>query len=799
MLMAGNRERNRRGGGRSARAPKAKPASAKVNRSLPIWLARGLALLLPLPLLVVVELGLRMGGYGYPTDFFIASEHNDQPVWIENARFGWRFFPRGIARAPRAQLIPRNKPEGTIRVFVFGESAAEGDPEPAYGFSRILRVLLEEQDPEQPYEVINVAMTAINSHAIRTIARQCAKMEGDFWIVYAGHNEAIGSFGPATVLGAKLPSLWLIRATLGLKATRIGQLIEQALAPSARATTWGGMEMFLEQRLHRDDPRLRAMYSNFERNLVAIARMGRRSGAQVLLSGIPANLADCPPFGSQTIPGLTKAQLADWRRHVDRGIELDGDGRIAEALDAFDEAAKIDPTHAELQYRLGRCLLALNRVAEARASFQHALDADTLRFRADRRLNEILARVAEREGYRFIDAGKALERDSPHGIPGETVFYEHVHLTITGNYRLGRTFAEAIVQDEARGSGSTPPDWLPLARCAELLAYTDWSERAIHQELLRRLARPPFIGQLDHPARMQRFQERLAELNAVMEPERLREVESVFRAALARAPSDPVLHEQFAAWFTEQQRWSEAMTHLEAVIALLPQSARTHVALGSLLVETGRPEEARARYEQALFWRPDFADAFHGLGLVELYTGDHAAAAARFSEAVGRDPAHANAYYNLGIALSHLGDLDQARLSYEQAVVIEPDHDKAHTNLGNLLVRQRQFSEALKHFSEAIRIQPHRAAYHNNLGTGLAQSGRIADAIGPYREAVRLNPGHLEARVNLGNAYLQTKQYDEALRQIRAALAIQPDFVPALRVLAKLAPGDAALLAPESH
>jgi enoyl-CoA hydratase/carnithine racemase len=40
-------------------------------------------------------------------------------------------------------LLHRKKASGTIRVFVFGESAAEGDPEPAFGLPRLLEILLE--------------------------------------------------------------------------------------------------------------------------------------------------------------------------------------------------------------------------------------------------------------------------------------------------------------------------------------------------------------------------------------------------------------------------------------------------------------------------------------------------------------------------------------------------------------------------------------------------------------------------------------------------------------------------------
>jgi hypothetical protein len=41
-------------------------------------------------------------------------------------------------------------------------------------------------------EVINTAMTAINSHVIREIAKDCVRLGADFWVVYAGNNEVVG-------------------------------------------------------------------------------------------------------------------------------------------------------------------------------------------------------------------------------------------------------------------------------------------------------------------------------------------------------------------------------------------------------------------------------------------------------------------------------------------------------------------------------------------------------------------------------------------------------------------------------
>src|SRR5437870_2409105 len=150
----------------STRTPTLSVGKQKVFR----WVG---ALVLPVFILFGIELALRLVGFGFPAGFFVRSETGPPGLFSENPKFGWCFFPKGLARAPDPLRLSKTKPSGTCRIFVFGESAALGDPEPAYGFSRILEVLLEEQSPGTKFEIINVAMTAISSHAIRDIAHEC--------------------------------------------------------------------------------------------------------------------------------------------------------------------------------------------------------------------------------------------------------------------------------------------------------------------------------------------------------------------------------------------------------------------------------------------------------------------------------------------------------------------------------------------------------------------------------------------------------------------------------------------------
>ena len=174
----------------------------------------------------LLELSLRIAGFGYSTQYFLPSQIEGEDFLVPNTTFTYRFFPPALARRPMELRMAAEKPEDSYRIFLFGESAAYGDPHPSYGVGRQLEVLLRERFPGTYFEVVGTAMTAINSHAILPIAREVAHLDGDLWIVYMGNNEMIGAFGPGTVFGFKALPLAIIRAILALKNTRTGQLMD---------------------------------------------------------------------------------------------------------------------------------------------------------------------------------------------------------------------------------------------------------------------------------------------------------------------------------------------------------------------------------------------------------------------------------------------------------------------------------------------------------------------------------------------------------------------------------------------
>src|SRR6202790_300830 len=245
------------------------------------WPQIGTAVLVPVLLLAVIGAGLRLFGVGFPTALTVPCTVQGHPAACYNLFFPAPFFPPGMIKTPQAYAIPAEKPQGTSRIFVLGESAAMGNPDPAYAFSRYLEVMLRQHYPSMKFEVVNTGSVAINSHVLLPIAEGLAKQRPDLFIIYSGNNEVVGPYGPGTALTSSGMSLPVIRGSIFYHSTCIGQLLTKV---GTQKKEWGGMEMFLDKQVRGSSPLMKYSYENFERNLRDTVEVARRSGARVIVS-----------------------------------------------------------------------------------------------------------------------------------------------------------------------------------------------------------------------------------------------------------------------------------------------------------------------------------------------------------------------------------------------------------------------------------------------------------------------------------------------------------------------------------
>lgn len=528
-----------------AEAAKTEPSSGR-NR---YWPQIGSAILVPILLLGAIEGALRLFGVGFSTELLVPCTVKGQPAACYNLFFPAPFFPPGMIKTPQAYAIPAEKPQRTYRIFVLGESAAMGDPDPAYAFSRYLDVMLRQRYPSMNFEVVNTGSVAINSHVLLPIAKGLAEQKPDVFIIYSGNNEVVGPYGPGTALTSSGMSLPVIRTSIFVRSTRIGQLLTKV---GTQKKEWGGMEMFLDKQVRESSPLMQHSYENFEKNLRDTIAVARRSGARVIVSTVATNLKDCGPFSSLHREDLGPDELRSWTTLVQQGADQESARAYDEALKNYQAAARIDDQYAELEFRIARSLWMQGDYAGAKQHFLRARDLDTLRFRADSRINDINRSVASSSpGAELVDAEAIFSSESPNGIIGSELVYEHVHMTPAGNYLLARAMFLQIASKLApeAGHSANESDVLSEAECEQLLAFTAHDRSRIATEMLERLQKPPFTNQLNHSDQILRLM--LKAQDSVESPD---ETAAQYEWALRQNPADRVLHYNYGLFLYEHNR-----------------------------------------------------------------------------------------------------------------------------------------------------------------------------------------------------------------------------------------------------
>jgi tetratricopeptide (TPR) repeat protein len=579
----------------------------------------------PLLLVAAIEGGLWIFGYGSSTVLFKKTLGGES--YTLNEKFLIQFYSGPAATGKIVPcLIPVNKTSGTTRIFVMGESAAQGTPEPALGFARILEHMLRTQFPSRRFEVVNAAMRGVNSHILAPAARQCAALSPDVFVFYVGNNEVVGLHAPGPDSGLVDRYRSLMEASRWLRSLRVGQwLVGLHQAAKASSAPKQDMEFFRRYRISLDDPRRTAVYRNFSDNLQDMCRSASRSGARIVLSTVAVNWRDCPPLGSLHRPDLTGPQAAEWETLYAKAIRAEANGQNEAAIEQYLAAAGVDDRFAELHFRLGRCLYAMDRFDEARLHYSLACDLDALPFRADSKVNQVIREVAA--GWRdgplvLVDSERILADSQPddHGIPGQALFRDHVHLTFAGDYLLACALLPTVAAAAGLGTDALgePPS---QAQCAAALGCTAWTELQMDSGIAISSNQPPFLDQLDHSRTQARMDQSIAGRTRQMTKAQIQEAASALTSAIARNPDDWHLHHLYGLYAQDQEDFKTAADQFAFEVGLFPDHLTSRLNYAMALAQAGESEAASVQFKEALRIDPGNAAARSGIAWLQSHTG----------------------------------------------------------------------------------------------------------------------------------------------------------------------------------
>lgn len=688
--------------------------------------------IVPLVLITALEWGLRLVGVGYNTNVFV----EEKGIVRSNWTFTFKYFPWSVARPMKSLPFTAEKEPGSLRIFVLGGSAAQGYPAPEFGISRQLRVMLEHAFPERNIEVINAAISAVNSHVMLPVAKACLQYDPDFLLVYLGNNEVVGPYGAGTFYSGFSNNLTVIRLSQWIKSLRLYQLLARLTGRHLSPTgSWKSMDSYLANTLYEDDERLKSVYANFDRNLGELISAAAGEECPVILSTVGVNLRDSPPFASK------------------------------------------ETGHADAQYQLGRANLEAGKAEAALAAFKRARDSDGLRFRADSSLNAVIRdQAVQHEGQvTLVDSERLFERGDSGAIsvPGDEYFSDHVHLSFAGNFLVAKAMAEAVVSriDPSSGFSSS------MESVASALIYSDWDELRFARSLTEQLlSKPPFTNQWNHRERQLARSRQVRKLSIQFTPDKFETVKGLFEEGLEIEPVNGSLKRRLGNLLVESGNPEKAREILLSVVRDDPEDIEAHNDLSLVSVSLGKFEEAERSILKILDRNPYAIEARNAYLLI-LFNSRRFKEAERYSEElIGDHPGDPGFRHAFADILSVQGKRSEAKEQLREALQIDPRHSRSRKKLIEIHQREKDMAKALQVARGWTLVDPESAEAQNDLAQLLSLKNDYKSALEHYRRAIELDPDFVVARSGYVRTMASLGRIHEAIPLLSEELVADPEI-----------------------
>jgi len=574
---------------------KQKKAKEQVRLSKPKKVIFSFALvILPILILLLFELFLRLINYGDNPDLFINHPlKNYQEYEIVNPEIGKKYFKKFQSTRPLHDIFRKAKPENGFRIFVLGSSTVVGFPyEENLAFSKILSERLQDSYPDRYIEVINTAITAINSYTLLDYIDDILKEEPDAILIYAGHNEFYGAFGTGSI-EKKYRSRALTLLHLDLLSFRVYQLLRNTINKIREFAAGNRAEKFVKGTLmelivdNKEIVYKSNIYTNciedFRRNLGSLLEKAAKKNIPVFISELVSNVRDLPPFCSVV------------------------NDSYPAAAEIFNKAKKYDKNRDFNQ---------------ARVNYYLAKDLDCVRFRASEEINDIIHDLAGQYDVTLVPMKAYFEEASPNRLLGNNLMTEHVHPNIEGCFLMAEAFYREIVNSKLIADQFEPVYFKNSKYYQKNWAYTDLDSLiAVHKINSLRSYWP--FKPLDNSS-----------------PDYLDTYKPVSKVdSLAFAfvkSSDPDIHGahlKMAEFYEIKGNYFKAFEEYHAAIKCNPFYVKDYLEAASCLMRTNDFSLALQFYNQSLQLQETFM-AYYNKGEILFLRGDYAAAIDALNQAL---------------------------------------------------------------------------------------------------------------------------------------------------------------------
>jgi tetratricopeptide (TPR) repeat protein len=612
--------------------PPLKPVEPQIKRKTP-WYFYVILLLIPVIFFVLLEAGLRIFNYGKEIPQWV---DGSKGKYIINPELAYRYF-YSVENIPTTieDVFDQVKKKNSFRVFVLGGSSAAGYPYmPMGSFSRYIRRRLELVYPNTNVEVVNIALTAVNSYTLRDLIPGVLEQKPNLIIFYAGHNEYYGALGVGSMesLGT---SRTFINLMLYLNKFKTIQLIRNLIASSitlvseeksGEAAGTLMSKMAKDQYITYNSDKFNAGIEQFEGNMRDALQMIKEKNVPVIIGKLVSNLKDQHPFVSASTENYPSANKI------------------------FNEAKA---AYTGGQYK------------KADSLFRLAKDLDVLRFRASEKMNRTIEKLCKEFNIPAVPFDSIFNAKSPGGIVGDNLMTDHLHPNLEGYEIMGQYFYEQMQK-----SGYLPKNDKPVIPFDRQDSLTRANFVFSDLDLLMGNNKIKLLKN-DYPFIQKKYAK---PVNALFPVSTM--IDSIAFDALKGRLSWVNAHLEAADRYIRMNNVQEYMKHVDIVLYQYPIIVEYMDRAALVLMQLKDYNDALKYLEQRYRIEPNnFSTKW--IGTIALYNGNYDRAIKYLSISHRTNPNDAQLLYNLAGAYSQKKDYQTALSVINDCLKIDPNYPMA--------------------------------------------------------------------------------------------------------------------------
>ena len=602
------------------------------------------------------------------------------------------------------QSFLKEKPPGTKRVFCVGGSTTFGRPfaDPA-SYTRWVRELLPQVQPDVNWEVINAGGVSYASYRVAAVMRELAQHDPDLFIVYSAQNEFLERRTYARMFENQS---WMNDFSAALQGTRTGSVVlrlAQAVNSEPAGKTESDSKMLpkdsapypeeVDEMLNhsvgplqyeRNEQWRQEVIFEYGFNLEDMISIARDAGAEIVFVSPVSNLRGTSPFKSLFDDG-TDADALSAKLQIAR--DQLRENQLDDAIETIQGVVDLSPKSADAQFLLGQIHFSREEWSEAEQAFEHALDEDVCPLRAIKQLRDVLRAVAAQADVPLVEAEQLLRQTSlkqkGHACLGDDYFLDHVHPTLEVHRALGKWIVDELIASSII-SGESPSNATMDTIQERVNASIDYVETSI---AFRNLAK------VNHWAG--KFEEAIVSA----------------RRALFISPDDLESRFLLADSLNNLERYAEAHSEYQTLFDS-EDYPRAHLPYGELLLNSGLTDQAEPYLISALI--------------------------------TDNEEHMARAYYNLGLLYSATDQFEVAVSALENVIEAYPDDEATMILLAYCLRRNGRPADALKLLKQLLKLDPDDARANYEAAQSHFELGQLQQAKQSIEAAIKAEPDNPE-------------------------------------------------------